>query len=195
MGAGILARIPAELDALNEHVVATVCARLGFNVEHTRGRRTFAIELGNESLVDNLPGVPGGSSYIGSFDREEAVEDESIDFFASGHPLVEGVFAHMEDSPMGRVVWLELENGSDHGFGLVAIYKDGPGFDVVARDHSGRERPEWAAVFRRRPLAARRFTVKVDEQEWTESIRRLTTRLDPDRRPQALAAVIVRPEQ
>src|SRR6202008_2837571 len=52
MAPELLARIPANLDALNEHVVVTVCARLGFAVEHTRGRRTFAIELGNESLVD-----------------------------------------------------------------------------------------------------------------------------------------------
>jgi hypothetical protein len=34
---------------------------------------------------------------VGTFDREEAVEDESIDFFASGHPLVEGVLAFVED--------------------------------------------------------------------------------------------------
>ena len=54
-------------------------------------------ELGNEAVVDSLPGVPGGSSFVGTFDREEAVEDESIDFFASGHPLVEGVLAYFED--------------------------------------------------------------------------------------------------
>jgi hypothetical protein len=35
---------------------------------------------------------------VGTFDREEAVEDESIDFFASGHPLVEGVLAFVEDA-------------------------------------------------------------------------------------------------
>ena len=195
MGPELLARIPADLDALNEHVMVTVCTRLGFAVEHTRGRRTFAIELGNESLVDNLPGVPGGSSYVGSFDREEAVDDETIDFFASGHPLVEGVFAHIEDSQMGRVVRLEVEIGDDRGYGLVAIYKDGPGFDVVAHDHSGRNRPDWAAAFRQRPLRARHMTADVDDREWTEAIRRLATHLDPARRPHALAAVIVRPER
>ena len=195
MAPGLLARIPSQLDALNEQVVVALCARLGFNVEHTRGRRTFAIELGNESLVDSLPGVPGESSYIGSFDREEAVEDESIDFFASGHPLVEGVFAHLEDSQMGRVVQFEIETGSDRGVGLVAVYKDGPGFDVVARDHTGRDRPDWAEVFRRRPLDARRMTADIDDREWAEVIRRLTRRLDPGRRPYALAAIIVRPER
>jgi len=89
--------VPSDLDALSERIVTTACARLGFRVEHLRGRRIFAIEFGNEAIVDSLPGVPGGSAYVGTFDREEAVEDESIDFFASGHPLVEGVLAYVED--------------------------------------------------------------------------------------------------
>jgi len=194
MAASILARVPAELDALNEKVVVTICARLGFAVERTGGRRTFAIELGNESLVDSLPGVPGGSSYVGSFDREEAVEDEAIDFFASGHKLVEGIFAHVEDSPLGRVVRLQIEIGRDRGNGLVAIYKEGIGFDVVARDSLGRDRPDWAAAFRQRPLRARRVADGViNEREWTAMVRQLGARLDPVRRPYALAAILVRP--
>jgi ATP-dependent helicase HepA len=194
MGPSLLARIPPDLDALNEKMVVTVCARLGFNVEHTRGRRTFAIELGNEALVDSLPGVPGGSSFVGSFDREEAVEDETIDFFASGHPLVEGVFAHIEDSPLGRVVRLEIEAGRERGKGLVAIYRDGPGFEVVARDSTGRDRPDWAAAFQQRPIRARRVNIaQMDDREWADTIRRLGARLEPGRRPYALAAVVVRP--
>lgn len=98
MATGILARVPADLDDLTERLITTACSRLGFRVEHLRGRRIFAIELGNEAIVDSLPGVPGGSAYVGTFDREEAVEDESVDFFASGHPLVEGVLAHFEDT-------------------------------------------------------------------------------------------------
>jgi len=98
MAAVILARVPPDLDALTERIVTGACTRLGFRVEHLRGRRIFAIEFGGEALVDSLPGVPGGSAYVGTFDREEAVEDESIDFFASGHPLVEGVLAYFEDS-------------------------------------------------------------------------------------------------
>ena len=102
MGAAILARVPSDLDALTERIVTTACARLGFRVEHLRGRRIFAIEFGNEAIVDSLPGVPGGSTYVGTFDREEAVEDESMDFFASGHPLVEAVLAYVEDVEYGH---------------------------------------------------------------------------------------------
>ena len=194
MAADILARIPAELDAKNEAVVVTACIGLGFNVERPRGHRIFAIELGNGALVDGLPGVAGGSSYVGSFDREEALENETIDFFASGHPLVEGIFAHYEESALGRVARIEVEIAQQRGEGLVAIYKQGPGFDVVALDSAGQARQDWAAAFRQQSLRVREVTDEpVKDRDWTGMIRRLGAQLDPTRRPHALAAIVVRP--
>jgi ATP-dependent helicase HepA len=196
MAAGILARVPAELDALNEEVVVTACIGLGFTIERPRGRRIFAIELGNGALVDSLPGVPGGSGYVGSFDREEALEEETLDFFASGHPLVEGIFAHFEESALGRVARFEVAIGSDRGEGLVAIYKDGPAFEVVAIDSTGRARHDWAAAFRQRPLGVRPVTGgPIEDSNWKEMVRRLCPLLEPTRRPHALAAIVVRPAQ
>jgi ATP-dependent helicase HepA len=194
MAAAILARIPAELDALNEKVAVTASIGLGFNVERPRGQRIFAIELGNGSLVDGLPGVAGGSSYVGSFDREEAVENETIDFFASGHPLVEGIFAHYEESGAGRVARVEVEIGEERGAGLVAVYKDGPAFEVVAFDFTGQPRPDWAAAFRERSLRVRGVIAEsVNNSDWASVIHRLGAQLDPARRPHALAAIVVRP--
>ena len=194
MAASILARVPVELDALNQDVVVTACARLGFSVEHTRGRHIFAIELGSGALVDSLPGVRTGSAYVGSFDREEAVEDETVDFFASGHPLVEGVLAHFEDGMLGRVARLELETGREPGEGLAAIYKDGPEFEVMAFDATGRPRPEWAAALRERPRRARRAKDDpTSRAAWTAMVRRLGSRLDSSRRLHAVAALVVRP--
>ncbi len=194
MGPGILARLPAELDALNQEVVISACERLGFAIERPHGRRTFAVELGSASLVDGLPGVPGGSAFVGTFDREEAVENETIDFFASGHPLVEGIFAHFEDSSLGRVARFEIEIGNEIGEGLVAIYKDGAEFEVAAFDGTGRTRPDWATIIRQRPLAARHVvTSKGDRRDWMAMVRRLGPLLDPSRRPHALAAIVVRP--
>jgi ATP-dependent helicase HepA len=126
MAAGILSRVPTELDALNEDVVVTACARLGFTIERPRGHRIYAIEIGSAALVDGLPGVPGGTSYVGTFDREQAVENETIDFFASGHPLVEGILAHYDESAIGRVARFEVEIGRERGEGLVAVYKGRP---------------------------------------------------------------------
>jgi ATP-dependent helicase HepA len=195
MASGILARVPGELDALNEAVVVTACARLGFRVERQRGRRVFSIEFGNEALVDGLPGVPAGSTYLGSFDREEAVEHETLDFFASGHPLVEGVFAHFEESASGRVVRLEVQVGREPGEGLLAIYKDGPGFELVALDGVGRARPEWAAALERRPrLVGMVSDDRTPVGHLQTMVRRVGRRLDPTRRPHALAALVVRPE-
>jgi ATP-dependent helicase HepA len=194
MAAGILARVPSELDALNEEVVVSACARLGFTIERPRGRHVFAIEIGSEALVDGLPGVSGGASYLGTFDREESVEKETIDFFASGHPLVEGIFAHYDESTLGRVAHFAIEIGGDRGEGLVAIYKDGPVFDVVAVDSAGQTRRDWAAAIRQRPLRARPLGEDAYRaRDWTSLVRRLGRRLDPARRPHALAAIAVRP--
>jgi ATP-dependent helicase HepA len=190
----ILARVPPDLDALNEDTIVRACARLGFTIERTRGRRGYAIEFGNEALVDSLPGVPGGSAYVGTFDREEAVDDESVDFFASGHPLVEGIFMHSDESLSGRVARVELAIGNEDGEGLVAIYKSGLAFDIVAFDATGRERPDWAAALRRRPLGARRaIETGARPGEWVKPVRSLGARLDAPRRLYAIASIVVRP--
>ncbi len=192
LGPAILAAIPPELDALMEQVVINACARLGFRVEAVRGMRTYAIDFGNEALVDSLPGVPGGASFIGSFDREYAVEDETIDFFASGHALVEGLLAHFEEDPKGRVARVELHHPGQTGTGLVAFYKDGAHVEIVALDVDGRERPDWAAAFRRRPPRVSRM--EPDDAAmptWPAVVRRLGAKLG-SRRPHALAAIVVR---
>jgi ATP-dependent helicase HepA len=188
----ILARVPAHLDSLMERVVVNAASRLGFHIEQVRGQCAYAIEFGNEALVDSLPGVPGGSSFVGSFDREYAVEDENIDFFSSGHSLVEGLLAHFDEDPKGRVARLELAIAGTGGTGLVAIYKDGPQFDVTALDVAGTARPDWADAFRTHPLVA--FKMKAADaaaHDWGALVRRLAPQLAP-RRPHAIAAVTVR---
>jgi len=194
MGPGILARVPADLDSINQEAVVTASIGLGFTIAHPKGHRVFSIEIGNGALVDGLPGVPGGSTFVGTFDREEAVENEHIDFFSSGHPLVEGIFAHYEESPIGRAVRFEMAIGDESGEGLVAVYKDGPAFEVMAFDSEGRARPDWAAAICQRPLNARPVHRDTGEDtDWREMVRRLGSRLDPAHRPHALAAVVVRP--
>jgi ATP-dependent helicase HepA len=194
MAAGILARIPAELDELNQEVVITASIGLGFTIAHPRGHRVFSIEIGSGALVDGLPGVPGGSAFVGTFDREEAVENEAIDFFASGHPLVEGLFAHYEESPLGRAVRFQMAIGSDRGEGLAAIYKDGPAFEVVAIDADGNPRLDWAEAICQRPIRAFPLVGKAAEgHEWRGLVRRLGAQLDATRRLHAVAAIVVRP--
>ena len=78
------------------------------------------------------------------------------------------------------------------GRGLVAIYKDGPEFDVLAIDDDGRVRAEWAEAFRRRPLRARKMTAEdVASHDWAGLAARLAPQLQR-RRPHAIAAIVVR---
>ncbi len=144
--------------------------------------------------MDSLPGVPGGTSFLGTFDREEALADERVDFFAAGHPLVEGVLAHLEESPLGRVAVLRLASADERGLGLLALYKDGPGFEAVALDSALRSRPDWAAALRQRPLRTRRAPPGLlREPAWPGAIQRIAAQLDSSRRPVALAALLVGP--
>ena len=194
MAPAILGRVPKELDDLNQDVVVTASIGLGFTIAHPPGHRVFSIEIGSGSRVDGLPGVPGGSGYVGTFDREEAVENEFIDFFASGHPLVEGIFAHYEEAPLGRAVRFEIKMGTEASAGLVAIYKEGRAFEVVAIDVAGDPRPDWAAAILRRPIVVRAITGEAaKDQDWRVMVRRLGAQLDPTRRLHAIAAIEVRP--
>jgi hypothetical protein len=175
-----------------EQVVVNAASRLGFGVEPVLGGRAYAIEFGSAALVDSLPGVAGGASFVGAFDREYAVEDETRDFFASGHPLVEGLLAHFEDDPKGRAARLEVRLPGPPGVGLVALYKDGPEVEVTAIDADGRIRPDWADAFRRPSPPARRLSAEdAAAHDWPALVARLAPQLGA-RVPHAIAGVVVR---
>jgi ATP-dependent helicase HepA len=192
LAAPILARVPPGLDGLNEDVVTVACERLGLTAERKSGPRTWSIELGNEALVDHLPGVAGGTSFLGTFDRDTAVADESLDFFAAGHPLVEGVLAHLEDDGLGRVALLRVRG--DRALGLLALYRDADGVEAVAVDEAGRRRPEWVSALAQRPLRARHGGAEEAARAgWADRMRGLAAHLDAGRDPVALAAVLCEP--
>ena len=192
-GEELLARIPEDLDELTQDVVLGACEQLGLHVEEHRQGLAHSVEFGNRAKVDSLPGVPGGSNFLGSFDREEAVADESIDFFASGHPLVEGLLAEIDDGPVGRTAVLLIEKDGERGFGLLALYRRERGFDAVCVDSTGSRRPDWADLLTTRPLRSRRVKPEAltGQPGWEDGIRRMTAMLPADERPAALAAVIV----
>ncbi len=192
MAAGILARVPPDLETVTQSLVERAAARFGFLVERESGRRTFRIELGYEALVESLPGVPAGSRYLGTFDREEGVENEALDFFANGHPLIEGILLELADGPRGRVGLFQVE-GEPETFGLLALYPRAAGFAAVAVDSTGRRRPDLAAWLtaperRREAAPARLWTAQAG---WAKTIRRLAGAL-PDEPPQAVAAFRIR---
>ncbi len=194
LAAGILARVPPDLEELTEEVILGVCEQLELNVEPQRGRARYSIELGKRARVESLPGIAMGASFLGTFNREEAVQEERIDFFASGHPLVEGLLAHLDESSIGRVGLLHTRlPGGRAGLGLVGLYKDGPQFHAVVVDADGRRREDWEAVLLRRPLKSRRVRSEdvTSQPAWPALVRRMAKHLEPHGQPVAIAALVV----
>ncbi len=189
----ILDRVPPDLDDLTQDVVLAAAEQFALHVEVHRDGARHSIELGARARVDSLPGVPGGSSFLGSFDREEAVADESIDFYALGHPLVEGVIAELDDGPVGRTCLLHVDGGGEVGLGLLAFFREGRRFDAVAVDAKGRARPEWAEALSRRPLRTRRIAAPqlTKKAGWAEAIRSMYAMMRREGRPIAVAALVV----
>ncbi len=192
LAAPILARVPADLEMLNQRVVLRAAARFGFEVEQ-QGGKTWQIEHGAQALVDHLPGVPAGSCFLGTFDRAAAVADEAIDFFAAGHALVEGILAELEDGRRGRTALLQVV-GDEDVFGLLAVYRRGADFKLVAVDAKGRRRGDLAAALianldRCQPVNTRKWT---SQASWERGIRHLAAALPEGEPPQALAAFRMR---
>ncbi len=194
MAGEILSRVPPDLDALNEDVVVRAASRFGFEVDPQSGERTWRIEFGYEALVDHLPGVPAGSGYLGTFSRERAVDEETLDFFSSGHPLVEGVLHELEDGSRGRVALLQIPGGEEV-FGLLAIYKEGTDWRAVALDAKGEPRPDLAELLTSETLHPEPIDIKkwTAQASWKKAIRRMAEKLPPGK-PQALAAFRIRRE-
>ena len=69
---------------------------------------------------------------------------EEIDFFASGHPLVEGIFGELADGPRGRVALLSLDKTGVSAAGLLFAFRRAAAVEFVAVSLDGHEQPAWA---------------------------------------------------
>lgn len=139
----IVGRIPPELEELTEQVVVAACQQFGFDVIDRPDQDTWYVEFGGTAVIDYLPGAPSGSRWLGTFDRANAVARESIDFFASGHPLVEGILMELEDGHRGQLALLEAAETGHSAIGLIVVLKRGPEFDIHILDSTGQPHPEW----------------------------------------------------
>ncbi len=176
----ILALVPEDLEARARRFCLGAANHLGMKIVEKGGEALYYLELGASLTVESLPGVPEGSRWLGTFDREEAVDKEELDFFASGHPLVEGLLLELEDGRRGRAALCEIPNPEESGAGLLCIYRDGPDWTPVVVDSAGQPRPELAA----RVVEGLAEAAAVDpadwsiDERWAESIRELGQRAD-----------------
>ncbi|HEV8267348.1 MAG TPA: helicase-related protein, partial [Thermoanaerobaculia bacterium] len=185
---GILSRVPEGLDEAMKRFVLDACAIHGLTFAERKGAKTFYVEFGGDALVEHLPGVAGGTRFLGTFDREEAVEKEELEFFASGHPLVEGLFGELEDGSRGRVALVKLEGCTSGGDGLFFVHRRPEGYEAVAIDLSGRLRPEWKETIVARRMELR--GLKVDD--W--NARLLERKANPAHWPRLCRALARRAE-
>lgn len=163
LAAEILSRVPPDLETRTEAVVTEAARQYGFDVIDRAERRTWYLEFGALAVIDPLPGLPAGSRWFGTFDRVTAVADETLDFFASGHPLVEAVLQELADGRRGQIGLLEVrgagaeaEAGAEAGaaagpHGLVIALEEGIATRLHPFDLQGRPRPEWRRFFEESP--------------------------------------------
>src|SRR4029450_10410230 len=102
-GLGAIAR---DLDERLEETVTELARRVGIGVDTDEQVDAFqcAFHFGHALKVEALPGLQLGEerTVLGTFWRDPAVEQEEIEFFATGHPIVEALFGFLRDWPYGR---------------------------------------------------------------------------------------------
>jgi len=186
----ILSQVPPDLEQRTARVVLAACEQFGFDMEDKAGAATWYLEFGGEATVEGLHRVSEGSRFLGTFDRAEAVAKETLEFFASGHPLVEAILAEQADGTRGQVALLEFAGSGQRGEGWLVVTRRGPGFALQAFDLDGRERPEWSALCRDpERLAAVTLARDWKVSDWAQRTRTFFSRVALDGTLNAVAGV------
>ncbi|HZA51105.1 MAG TPA: helicase-related protein [Myxococcaceae bacterium] len=98
--------IARDLDERLEEAVTELARRVGIGVDTEEQVDAFhcAFHFGHALKVEALPGIDmtAEKTVLGTFWRDTAVEKEEIEYFATGHPIVEALFGFLRDGPYGR---------------------------------------------------------------------------------------------
>ncbi|MFP2933362.1 helicase-related protein, partial [Pyxidicoccus sp. 3LG] len=98
--------VARDLDERLEESVTELARRVGIGVDIDEQVEAFqvAFQFGHALKVDGLPGIDvmEDRTVLGTFWRDTAVEAEELEYFATGHPLVEALFGFLRDGPYGR---------------------------------------------------------------------------------------------
>ncbi len=119
--------VARDLDERLEETVTELALRVGLGVDTEEQVEAFecAFHFGHALNVEALPGIDITTerTVLGTFWRDTAVEREEIDYFATGHPIVEALFGFLRDGPYGRngVRYLE-KRGAPKARGLELLF-------------------------------------------------------------------------
>lgn len=98
--------VARDLDERLEECITELADRIGVRVDTDQEVDAFqaAFHFGHALNVEALPGydITHERTVLGTFWRDTAVEQEEIEYFATGHPLVEALFGFLRDGPYGR---------------------------------------------------------------------------------------------
>jgi ATP-dependent helicase HepA len=119
--------VARDLDERLEETVTELATRVGLGVDTEQQVDAFqsAFHFGHALSVDALPGldITQERTVLGSFWRDTAVEQEELEYFATGHPIVEALFGFLRDGPYGRSGFRLLEKrGAPGARGLELLY-------------------------------------------------------------------------
>jgi ATP-dependent helicase HepA len=107
-----LVLLSRELEERLEDTVTEIALGVGIGVDVDEQVDAFqcAFHLGHALKVDALPGIDitHERTYLGTFWRDTAVEQEEIEHFTTGHPLVEALFTYLRDGEQGRAAALRV---------------------------------------------------------------------------------------
>ncbi len=98
--------VARDLDERMEEAVTELARKVGIGVDTDEQVDAFqcAFHFGHALNVEALPGISiqEERTVLGTFWRDTAVDLEEIEYFTTGHPLVEALFGFLRDGPFGR---------------------------------------------------------------------------------------------
>lgn len=119
--------VARDLDERLEESVTELARRVGLGVDTDEQVDAFqcAFHFGHALKVEGLPGldINEDKTVLGTFWRDTAVEAEELEYFATGHPIVEALFGFLRDGPYGRSGARSIEKrGPMKAKGLELLY-------------------------------------------------------------------------
>jgi len=98
--------VARDLDERLEESVTELGRKVGLGVDTDEQVEAFqcAFHFGHALNVEALPGLSllEDKTVLGTFWRDTAIELEEIEYFATGHSIVEALFGFLRDGPYGR---------------------------------------------------------------------------------------------
>jgi ATP-dependent helicase HepA len=119
--------IARDLDERLEEAVTELARKVGIAVDTDEQVEAFqcAFHFGHALTVEALPGldIHQDRTVLGTFWRDTAVEQEEVEYFATGHPIVESLFGFLRDGPFGRSGMRYLEKrGAPKARGVECLF-------------------------------------------------------------------------